>query len=132
MILGGEILPVLAGDALMLRLRRQRSLVALVHRHLFLPRWTRFNPALSAVVTDISRVVHDHGLVVNIRDIGDADIGDRAVVVEIPSSPFAAHKSHSGITESIINAAVKPNMRPPISRVPSVESATPSPVTGRP
>ena len=127
-----EILPVLAGNPLMLGLHRQTPLVALMRRHLFLPGWTRLDPARSAVVADVSRVIHDHGPVINIPDIGDADVGDRAVVIEISPAPFAPDESHAGVAESVIDSAIKSDVRTPVSRVPAVVSVAPSPVAGGP
>src|ERR1700726_80955 len=90
MILPSEILTIFTGHVLVLTLHRQGRLVPLVHCVFFLPRRTRLNPALSPVVADRPAIVHDHGSVINIRHIGDADIGHGAVVVKLSSAPFPA------------------------------------------
>src|SRR5579864_1535271 len=100
--------------------------------HLFLPCRARLKATRATVVAYIPRIVDYHRSVINIGHVGDAAVGDGAVVVEVSSVPLPAGKSHAGITESVINSAIEANVRPPVSRVPDIESPAPSPITWRP
>jgi hypothetical protein len=74
-----------------------------------------------------------HVLVVHVRDIRNVcHISDAAVVIEIPAAPFAACVAVTEISESVINAAVEPDGRAPVSNVKYEGAAAPSPIAGCP
>src|ERR1700730_17027210 len=132
MILPSEVLTIFTGHMLVLTLHRQGCLVPLVHCLFFLPRRTRLNAAMSTVIADRPVVVHDHGSVINIRHIGDADVGHGTVVIKLSSAPFPAVKSHARVAETVVNSTVETNVRSPVSCMPQVKPISPSPVSGRP
>src|ERR1700704_284278 len=106
--------------------------MAIVRRSLLLRSWPSINPTVAAVVTDPRIVVDDNRLVVDIRYVGDVDVGDAAVVKESVALPITAEKSRTGVTKAIINAAVETNVRAPIPAIPDVEPVIPAPVAGGP
>jgi hypothetical protein len=132
MILPGEVLTIFTGHMLVLALHRQGRLVPLMHCVFILPRRPRLNTAPSTVVAYRPVVVHDHGAVINIRHIGDADIGHGTVVIKLPSAPFPAVKSLARVAESIVDSAVEADVCSPVSCVPQVKPISPTPVSGRP
>src|SRR5215472_8185862 len=129
-----KVLPVCAGSLLVLHLRREWRGVPLVRIRLFLRRWTRLDATIPAVIADVvdGRVIHDHGFVIDVRHVRNAHVGDAAVVVEPSATPFATDKPYSAVAVTVVDAAVETDMRPPISGVPQVETASPSPVARRP
>ncbi len=87
--------------------------------------------ALAAVVADVAPVrggVVDHRLVhVDVVDVGDVDVRDGPVVVEIPAAPVAADVADAEIAESVVDAAVEADLRPPVAFVPAVVAVGPAP-----
>jgi hypothetical protein len=72
-----ELLAVLHGLGAMRNLRGQRAHVLLAHGVELGLRRTHGEAAAAAVVADaVVRLVHDHGAVVDVRDIGGVDVGD--------------------------------------------------------
>src|ERR1700723_3346431 len=100
MIFRGEVLPILAREPLVLALGGNRSDVPFVYGQFFLPRRTRLNSSGSTVIADIPGFVHPHVSVVDTGHFCDADIGHRAVVIEVSPPPLPAHKSHARVAES--------------------------------
>ena len=82
--------------------------------------------AITAVVGN-TVVIHDHSPVVNIGDIGHADVVNGAVVVEAVAAPFTAVESVAGVAVAVINTAIEAHMRAPIASMPTVESVIPAP-----
>jgi len=76
--------------------------------------------------------VVDHGFRVHVRDIGDTDVIHGPVIEERAVVPIAALVSYTGVTETVADAPVKADGRPPVSSVPAVGSVAPAPVPGRP
>src|SRR5580704_637442 len=102
--------------------------VPLMFRRFLLRRWTCVNSPVAPVVTySIDRGVVDHGLVVNIVNIGDVYIHHGTVIEEVSIVPTAAGKAHAEVTESIVDPAIKPYGRPPIPRVEEECIAAPTP-----
>jgi hypothetical protein len=70
------LLAVLHGLVAMLHLCRQRTNVLLAHGRKFTLRGPHVDAAAAAVVADAGMVVHDHGAVVDVGDVGDVDVVD--------------------------------------------------------
>jgi len=91
------------------------------------------DPAGAAVV---AHVVHgdvvDHRLVVDVGDVGRGDVVHGPVVEKGAVVPIAARVSQTGVAETVVNAPIKADCRPPVSGVPSIHSVIPSPVAGCP
>lgn len=88
----------------------------------------------SAVVAHVvdGRIVVDHCFVVNVGDRGVVHIRHGTVVVKRAVVPIPAFKSAAAIAKAVIHSAVKSNMRSPISAVPNIYAAAPTPISRRP
>jgi hypothetical protein len=131
-ILSREQSTVLACGLLMLHLRRDWSAVRFVSPGLLLRRRTRAYSALSTVVCHMRIVVYDDGLVINIGDVGDVNVGHRPVVEEFAAAPFAALEAFAEVSEAVVDAAVESDVRTPIADVPEIDAIVPTPVSGGP
>jgi len=121
---------VTARSILVLDLIMRSSKVALVHESFFIMRWPPLNSARATVESNASSVF-DHGAVINVN-VGDGHIAYRAVVEKVTASPFAAEEADSDVAEAVIHSAVETNMRSPITGMPEIGAAIPSPITRGP
>ena len=112
--------------------RSDADMTLVLDRHLRRGR-THRHAARAAVEADAihPRLVDDR-VVVDVRNVGDVDVGDGAVVVELVSAPVAALKAAAEIAEAVVDAAVETDVRTPIARVPEIETVAPAPVSRRP
>src|SRR5258708_4380615 len=79
------------------------------------------------------RVVVDYGLVdIGVVDDGRVHVGDCGVIAEMLRHPHSASKADSTISEAIIHATIKADVRAPVSGVPGVVAAAKSPIAGSP
>lgn len=123
---------VLACGTLMLHLRRDRSPMRFVGVGLLLRRRTRGYSALPTVVCHVPIIVYDDRLVVDIGHVRDVHIGNRPVIEEFAVAPFPALEPEATVSEPVINAAIKSNVRAPIPNIPNIEAIVPTPVSGCP
>src|ERR1700736_4696087 len=72
------------------------------------------------------------GVVVDVVDVGDVDVVVDAVIEETIASPVSAVEAGAEVAEAIVDATVVSDGGPPISGVPKVSAATPTPVSGGP
>src|ERR1019366_448303 len=91
----------------------------------------------SAVAAVIASVVDpdvvDDGLVVNIGDARHVgDVIHRAVIEEGSMIPMTAFIAATRVTESIVDAAVVPDLRTPVPVVPDERAAVPFPIARSP
>src|SRR6202011_1033560 len=86
---------------------------------------TRVDAAFSAVVAYVPHVIDDHGLVVDIRHVCDVVHGP--VVEEDAVSPIASLITETAIPESVVDAAIKPDVRPPVAFVENKKAVAPTP-----
>lgn len=112
----------------MLLLNIRRSLMALVHRGPFKRGWIMADTTGAAVVRDVvivnDRRVMDDGLVhIGIVDDRPIHIDDRGVIGKLAAVPLATHETDPHIPESVIHAAVKANVRPPVAGMKDVQAA---------
>jgi hypothetical protein len=90
-------------------------------------------PAITAVKTHPGRCVVDHGFVINIFDNGGVgDVIDRAVICKLAVVPTSTLITRVAITETVVDAAVKTDMRAPIAGVECVAAAAITPVSRGP
>lgn len=130
---GREQRAVLSRGVLVLYLRAGRGHVPLAHCG-FLGRGRPCgHSSPTAVIADARDidVVHQRPCV-HVMDVCHIHVADSAVVIELPVTPVAAVVSLAGISVAIIDAAVVTHLRTPVSRVPQVAIAAPTPVAGRP
>jgi len=71
-------------------------------------------------------------LVVDVPDHMDIDVCHCAVVIEVVAAPVAAKKSHAGVAEAVVNAAIEAYSRSPIAGIPYVHTVAECPVTRGP
>ena len=113
-------------------LLRGRRNVPLGHGRAFLGGRYCPHAAGAAVVAD-PRIVNDrHVLLVDVGDVGRAEIIDALVVGEPAIVPAAALVAGAAIAEAVIDAAVEADMRPPVADIEDVVAADPAPVWRRP
>ena len=77
--------------------------------------------------------INDYRLVdIDVANNGGIHPGDRGVVVKDSTPPLAAYVAEAEIAEAVIDAAVEAHVRPPVSRMPQVNSARETPVSRSP
>src|SRR5579864_6571217 len=125
---------IVAGQVFVLRLQAGRLHVAFVRVLAFYLRGPGGRAAIAAIKADaVYSGVIDHRIVdVGVMDVDYIHIGDRAVVEIVVAAPVSSEESHSGIAKAVINAAVEADMRTPVSRMPDVDSCSPSPISRSP
>jgi hypothetical protein len=96
--------------------------------------WPRGDPARPAIIANPvdSRIVDNRP--VNIRIVNDrgVDVDHRRIIPEMTTYPIATGKARTVIAASVVDTAIKADMRPPISGIPGIDPADITPVTGRP
>lgn len=87
------------------------------------------NAAIAAVVADTVVVVVDDGYVVlvDVSDVGAAEVADAGVVEEAVAAPFATFITCSEVAESVVDSAIEPDMRTPVTVMEVVEATLPAP-----
>ena len=133
-VVHGSILrPVLAGNVLVLLLRGDGGDVPFVLGGHLSGSGPRIQTAGAAIVA-YSRnayVIHDW-TVIYIGDVCHIDVVDRPVIKEILALPVSSLVTDSGVAEAVVDSAIEPDMRAPISRMPGKESVAPAPIAGCP
>jgi len=130
----GAQIPISARRLHVLHLRRYWRQVPLTRSSFLLPRWALIDAAISAVVTDAINgpiVVYDRG-VVGVVNFGDIDVVYGTVVVEAIAVPSSAFIPMPEISISIVDAAVKSNLRAPVAFVKDEGISAPGPIARRP
>jgi hypothetical protein len=90
------------------------------------------NSSRASVVTDPVYGDVGDGVVVDVMHHGGVHVVDGAVVVEMAVIPIAAAITLAGVSEAIINATVKADVRTPIAVVERVAALVESPIAGSP
>jgi hypothetical protein len=105
----------------------------LVRPGFFLRGRSRNSPARATVEADTSYShIVDDGFVIDVGDVHATEIVHGRVVAEDAVSPVAALVAGAHIAETVIDAAVESDMRPPVSGVPNIKAVPPAPIPGRP
>ena len=87
----------------------------------------------SAVVANIVyRRIVDNSSIVSVADACPADVVHRCVVAEAVVSPVSALVACATIAKTVVNAAVESDIRAPVSAIPSISAASPTPITRSP
>ena len=129
----GKSTPVLMRRLPVLRLHRCRRDMMIMHRGFLRsvrPCLYTTRPAIEArpgVVVDDHRPV-DIGIV----DHSGIDTRDSRVIPEMPAIPFPATITYAAIPTSIVDAAIEPYMRAPVTGMPGINTSTPTPIAGSP
>jgi hypothetical protein len=127
-----ELLAVLRGFTLVLQLRGHGRNTRPSIGYKFGRLRTDVDATATAVVRDTIGVVDDDRAVIHIRDAGDVNVVDGAVVVEVMALPVSAVISVAGVPVAVVNAAVEADVWPPEAAVKDVETVEEAPVTGGP
>src|SRR5579863_8524425 len=97
---------VVRGHALVLGLRLDGTDVLLAPGGDLLRVRPRLDAARAAVVAHvIDRDVVDHGAVVDVGDVGRADVGYGAVVEQLAAAPLAAGETDAAVAKAVVDAA---------------------------
>src|SRR5580692_6288476 len=117
----------------MLHLSRRGGLMRGACCCLFCASRARSDAALSAIKAyPVDRgVVHDR-LCIGVVNVGDVHMADCGVVVEMVTLPVSALVPLTKIAEAVVDAAVEPYARAPVSGVKRISSVTPTPIAGCP
>jgi hypothetical protein len=129
---GRALVPAFSSVLLMCYLPSSRWNVSFSHGRSLLRSWPSAN-STGTIETDPTVSYH----MVSAIDIGvthdrPVNISNRSVIVEGTAFPAASIVSDTAVAEAVIYAAIKPNIRSPITGMPSVKSSGVSPITGRP
>ena len=129
MIVGREEFTVVAGLTFMVHLLGQCHAVRFVTETLFFA--SRMNHDPARAVEAHMHVIDDHRAAVNVVE-AHAHIEHGAIVEERPASPLAAFEAYATVSEAVIDAAVKADVRSPVATVPAVAAMLKAPVARRP
>ena len=86
----------------------------------------------AVIASAAAGVGHDLVVGIGVVNHGGVHPGHGRVIAEGIAGPFAPIIAASSVAVAVINPAVKPNRRPPVSLVEIVTAATIAPVAGRP
>ena len=133
MILRSPVVLVVAGKALLIALHRHRTKALLPFCLHLIRRWASVQAAASTVETHAIHVVDDHRTVdIRVADDRPVHAHHRGVVAEVSAVPPASVEAVAAVSIAVVHAAVEAYRGSPVSAVPQVSPATPSPVTRRP
>src|SRR5580698_11381236 len=116
----------------LLVLRRHRGKMPIARCRFFGSGGRSSNSAIASVVADVVDGYVVDGGVVSVVNVGDVDIVDGAVVIELITLPASAFVTVAEVTETVVDAAIKSDDRPPIAFMEGVAVVVPTPVRGRP
>ena len=131
---GSELGAIRASGVFVLRLHTSGLNMLFSGSLSFLRALLRANAAVAPVIANPGRiviVVGDSGVIGIVND-GYIDVVHGAVVSEMPAFPASAQIANSHVSKSIIHAAVKSDVRSPVTGVPEVAAIAPTPVAGSP
>jgi len=77
-------------------------------------------------------VVYDNRVVVDVVHHIDVDVVDRAVVIEVASTPVAALIAAADIAKAVVDTAVVANMRAPVAPIVPIAVVAETPIAGCP
>ena len=127
-----KLRPVPSRLPLMLNLRRNRSRTRIVHHRCLLWRRPGADPAPSAVITHPAVIPPRRRIVINVVNHSGIHIGDVAIIIQAAIAPVRPVVTAPRISKSIIDAAIKTDMRTPVPGVPQIISVVVIPVRRRP
>jgi hypothetical protein len=131
MVHGGKLIPVDAGIMLMRHLHCGCLYMTVMCGSLLFRSRPGIDPARSAIIADTvdSRISYDRTIDIGVVDDRSVDIGHRRIISETTAFPTPADISRTEISASIIDTAVKADVRPPIPRMPGIDPIAISPIT---
>ncbi len=123
---------IVARQLFMLGLHRSRTDVSLACCSFLGSTGPGIDSSLSAVVANTIHGVVNHRGVVGVVNVGDVYAIHGSVIVKISTVPITALIAVTVVAIAVVNAAIEPNLRTPVSGIPHVGVAAPSPVAGCP
>ncbi len=124
---------IAAGGAPELRLGGRGTTVPPASCRKFGGGWPRSRPAISAVKAHtVRRAAAQYRLAIHVVNDVSIHVVDDAVVVKRSMIPIPASVSDAGIAETVVDAAVKSDLRTPIAFMPQVRAAAPAPIPRSP
>ena len=94
---------------------------------------SRMQTTIATIEAHTSHVdVVDDRPVIDVGDMNATEVRDGPVVVERMTTPVAALKTNTAVSVAVVDTTVEPYVRSPITFVPRVHAATPTPIAGRP
>ena len=93
---------------------------------------TSAESASTTVVADAISLIILYGIVVNVVNVRDIDVGDGAIVIHGSVVPVSAVVAASGVSEAVIDATVEANVRAPIACMPDIHIVLITPVRRSP
>ena len=133
MIRTGKLGPVGSGGTLILHLSTHGRSVRLMHRRQLRRMRRRPDTTRSAVITHAGVVgVAGHRAAVDVVHQRDVDVVDRAVVVEVASTPVTALVAVSNVAITVVDAAIVADVLTPVAWVKPVEVIPVAPVARGP
>jgi hypothetical protein len=127
----GKLTAVRAGCGLMLPLHRRRRDVALLSEGLLPGGGLRLNTAASSVVADTIDGVGNRPLV-DVVDDGDVYVVYSRVIEELSAIPVTAFVADTDVAVTVVNSSVETDVWTPISDIPDIQAARPTPIAWRP
>jgi hypothetical protein len=109
--------------------------VLLMRGNLLLGRWPGGDPARAV---EARSIVHDRSVVnhravnVYIAHNGCVHVHNGSVVAERSAGPHTTPETNTTIPESVVDAAIESDVRPPITAVPSIDAAAKTPISRSP
>jgi hypothetical protein len=129
---GAQIM-VAERHVLVLPLRRSEINMMLVLCNQLVSAWPRMQASLATVEAHtVDRDVVDHRPVINVGDVSPAQVGNRPVVVERSTAPVTALEANTTVAIAVVDTTVETYVRAPITGVPQICAAAPTPIPGRP
>lgn len=129
----GKSTPILVRRLPVLGLNRGRRYMTITHRGFLRSIWPCLYTARAAIEARPGVVVDDHRTVdISIMDHSGIDTRDSRIVPEMPAIPFPAGITHTAISTPIVDTAIEPYMRAPVTGMPGIYTSGPTPITRGP
>src|SRR5690242_653535 len=130
---GGPLHAICPRKPLLSHLRANRTEPpAALSRQLF-ARGAGVDATPAAVIADARTIViHNHSLVVNIRDVDVGDVVHLAVVVKVSAAPLSTVVAMAGIAKPVVNPSIEPDREPPVAGIPAITAIVKAPIARSP
>jgi hypothetical protein len=95
-------------------------------------RLTRPDATSAAVVAHTGRSAVDDPGVIGVVNDGHIDVIHGAIVGEMPMIPSSAKITHADVSKTVVDAAIEPDVRSPVTSAPAITTVTPAPIPRSP
>ena len=126
---GSPLLRVRVGRLRMLGLSGYRRSMCRTCRNLILSGWTRGDPTSATVEADPGhRGALDHRGVVNVVNVGNADVVHRTVIEKLSVLPASTLVALTGVAEAVTDPPIETYLRTPVALIEGISAVTPTPI----